>query len=191
MRKAEVDTRGSPARFVDAGTVVQAGDWVSVQPLQEAQALEQADERFRSFIRLYLDRVDGPAEAVPHQFSARELLASGMSGRLARLRPAAKGAHRLPGQGFVYESIPQGAHALSRPLVAQGLSQRFLGVCMLRRPDFFLLTGRVGEDFLYLVAAALPLRGQQGEVSDILLPFFDKVGDIPGRLCEEFFTRDV
>ena len=182
------------ARFVDVTTIVAGDDWIGVGNLTRQEALGQGDARFRDFLAFY-DNARGKDRVPVHNaFAPANLLACGVSGRLMRLRLAKPGKAKragFPGQHFTCDRAPANAGLLSHPLVAQALSQRFVGVCMLRRPAFLSITGRIGEALIHSVSAALPLRGEQGEITQILLPFCDKLGNIPARLREEFFARDV
>jgi len=205
MRDVDFGKDGQAAKpvattgLVSPSRAVRSGDWAAAERLDRAAALQQADVRFLAFLALYEARAAGHRAPFSREITAEDMLASGISGRIMRLRLPPRTEHPgpsvpgkpFPGQVFEYVNMPHGAKMLAHPLVAQALSRRLVGVCLLARSDFMSIVGRLGDGFVYKIAVALPLRGEQGEIADILLPFCDKLGNVPLRLRQEFFSRDV
>ena len=175
-------------------TVARGDDWVEVDRITRCDLLQQADAGFRAYIELYEQRTDDLQPPRVGSLSTRDLVACGLGSRLARFRlgPQNQGADlHLPGQRFEVSTQSQDATLLSEPIARRAISRILVSACLTWQPQFFTITGRIGSDFLYLHAAALPLRGEEGEITDVLLPFVSKLGNIPSRLRHEFFTRHI
>ena len=175
-------------------TAAANGDWVEIDRLSRSDLLGQVDPAFRSYLGLYESRCDAMQPPREGALSTEDLVASGLGKRLVELKVddvTKAGDLLLPGQRFEFKTQPRDAALLGHALCQRAISRVMVNACLAWQPQYFSITGRLGSDFLYLHAAALPLRGEQGEITHILMPFISKLGDVPAGLREEFFTRHV
>ncbi len=187
-------TGGGAVGIEHGGALVDGDDWVVLERQTRDTLRDQADARFRRFLDLYEAESDAGGPPSASGLGRGAQLASGLGTRLLRLRLATTrrpGRIALPGQRFTFDPPGRAGTLFTRPLAAQALSRLAVGACLLQQPQYFAMTGRLEQDYLYRFGALLPLRGQQGEVVELLLPFFCKLGHIPPRLREEFFARHV
>ena len=59
------------------------------------------------------------------------------------------------------------------------------------KPTFFEVKGEANDHYYYFTKAILPLRGEQGEIVKCLVPFTDKLPDIPADLRHKFLSIDI
>lgn len=185
---------GGAAGVERGGPLIDGEDWVAIDRQDRDAFRAQVDARLRGFLDLY--EAESPGERPPSTsaLGRRAQIAAGLGQRLLRLRLTSAprpGRIALPGQRFTFDPPGRAGALFTRPLAAQAVSRLAVGACLLQRPHYFSITGRLGQDYLYRFGALLPLRGQQAEIVELLLPFFCKLGDIPARLREEFFAGHV
>lgn len=186
--------RSSALRAEGDYTAAANGDWVEVDRLSRGDLLGQVDTAFCSYLGLYESRCSAMQPPSEGGLTTEDLVASGLGKRLVELNVddvAKAGGLLLPGQCFEFKTQPKDAALLGHRLCRHALSRVLVNVCLTWQPQYFSITGRLGTDFLYLHAAALPLRGEEGEITHVLMPFISKLGEVPAGLREEFFTRHV
>ena len=59
------------------------------------------------------------------------------------------------------------------------------------QPTYFEVKGEANDHYYYFTKAILPLRGEQGEIVKCLVPFTDKLPDIPADLRHKFLSIDI
>ncbi|MEQ8966829.1 MAG: hypothetical protein RID91_13455 [Azospirillaceae bacterium] len=183
MRLGKTEKSASQAQIADDGALVDGADWIKFDRIGSEGAHRQScDPRYRALLDTYQED--------PFSLSEPEtLLSLGMSGRVGRLRLLPGDGGTFPGQRFAFVRCPDPLAPLTRPIGARALARAVVQPALIGRPSHFLVTGELEGEPAYLALSVLPLRPQEGQIRELLLPFQCKLVDIPSRLRQEFFAR--
>jgi hypothetical protein len=191
----------APSLYADAGRCVrrEGADFIVSRLMTKEAFLAGENARMAALVRLYLDRsADGLPPKVD-QVQAEDLFSVGMLNHTHCLRvdadpdniqftvwaPAANFDQRRSLQNAKLSELqPYG-------MLMDLLKMQILGTLVHGRPTFHEMKGLLKHQCYYFSKAILPLRSEEGEIVKCLVPFSDKLSDIPSHLRQEFCTADI
>lgn len=200
MRATALNTP-APFLYADAGRCVkrEGADFIVSRLMTREQFLAGENARMVALTRLYLERSTGGLPPTVDQVQAEDLFSVGMLNHTHCLRvdadpdniqftvwaPAANFDQRRSLQNArLSELQPYG-------MLMDLLKMQILGTLVHGRATFHEMKGILKHQCYYFSKAILPLRSQEGEIVKCLVPFSDKLSDIPSHLRQEFCTADI
>lgn len=190
------DDPGSTEVFSDGRNKV-----TSVQ-MSQAAFLANEDERMKALVKLYMEKCKGDdlpgADVIPPE----KLFGTGMMSRTHCLRlgedvsdvrytvwaaDANFDGHRSLQNAAVEDLTNFKPYGLMFEVVKHQLQVTVDS----RAPTYFEIKGVVNDHYYYFTKAILPLRNEQGQIIKCLVPFTNKLADIPVDLREKFFSTNI
>ena len=199
--KAEVQSSmpGSTARARTIETFSDDNNKIISTQLSLDEFVANEDERMTALIQLYLDHSpDGRAPTI-HAISPERIAMTGMMSRTHCLRVDqstntfrfAVWAEDANFDGFLSLQNATFEDLTKYSVMADALRSQLTIILDSGQLAFFEMKGVLNDRFYYFTKAILPLRSQQGEIVKCLVPFTDKLPDIPSDLREEFCLADM
>lgn len=191
----------APSLYADAGRCIRrdGGDFVVSRLMTTEEFLANENARMVALVKLYSERSLGGLPPTFDQLQAEDLFAVGMLNHTHCLRvdsdpdniqftvwaPAANFDQRRSLQNArLSELQPYG-------MLMDLLKMQILGTLVHGRPTFHEMKGILKHQCYYFSKAILPLRSQEGEIVKCLVPFSDKLSDVPSHLRQEFCSADI
>ena len=167
--------------------------------LSAEQFLATEDERMQSLIELYNEhRRDGQAPAAS-AITPEKLFATGMLRRThcLHIRPPENSIQfAVWAEGANFDGFRSMQNAQFDDLSNYGVMQDALlrqleDVLAAGEPCFYEVRGLLNDYYYYFTKAVLPLRSEEGQIVKCLVPFTDKLPQVPSDLREEFCLADI
>ena len=168
-------------------------------PLNVDAFLAGEDARMNALIALYnKNRRDGALPNAP-DLSPEKLFSTGMMSRTHCLRVGTTSetvqfsvwAEDANFDGYRSMQNARFDDLASYSVMLDALKKQLADVLRDKEPKYYEIKGIVNDHYYYYTKAILPLRDEQGQIIKCLVPFTDKLPDVPPDLREEFCLADL
>ena len=174
-------------------------DWVVSSPLGRRAFLAEAEPRMASLIALYTRHCCDLLPPCVGDIGLTDLFATGMLSSTYRFDASRglEGGRFAPWKAAAHldgydSALVRKIHDLNRagPLLTV-IRKALPSVLMFGGTAYFRLLGTIKGEPRLLELALLPLRTQQGQICECLVPLRDKLGKVPVHLRQELLTRHL
>jgi len=161
--------------------------------------LAKEDARMVSLIRLYLDRRSDGLPPTDDLLKPEFLFTTGMMNRTHCLR-VEQGAGNARYTVWAPDANFDGFRNLQNvrvdelagyQVMAEAIKSQLAAILVHGRPTFHEMRGVINGRYYYYTKAMLPLRNNQGDIIKCLVPFTNKLPDIPPELRKKCCTADI
>ena len=188
-----------PTSSEGAGTFSDGQNRIVSTRLSLKEFLAREDTHMAALVKLYLEHcIDGnapKADALPPEIiyktgmiSRTHCLRLSDSADSARYAVWAQDANFDGHRSLQNMVLDDGAPF---PILSKIIQAQLSAVLEQGQPAFFEVKGVINDRYYYFTKAILPLSSEQGQIVKCLVPFTDKLPDIPAELREEFCARAV
>jgi hypothetical protein len=168
-------------------------------PLSVDAFLAIEDARMNALIALYdKNRRDGELPSAT-SLSPEKLFSTGMMSRTHCLRVGTSSdtvqfsvwAEDANFDGYRSMQNARFDDLVSYSVMLDALKKQLADVLRDKEPKYYEIKGIVNDHYYYYTKAILPLGDEQGQIIKCLVPFTDKLPDIPPDLREEFCLANI
>lgn len=200
--EAQKPVPGSPPQAGTKETFSDENNKIVSTQLSRDEFLANEDQKMRAFVQLYEDHcADGQApmlDAIPPE----KIAMTGMMSRTHCLRTG-KADDDFRYSVWAQDAAFDGFRSLQNANVGELTAYQTYGVLfeavkhqlavtkLQRQPTFFEVKGQANDHYYYFTKAVLPLRNEKGEIVKCLVPFTNKLPDVPTDLRDKLFSIDV
>jgi hypothetical protein len=170
----------------------------SVQ-MSQAAFLANEDERMNALIALYNKNWRDGELPNASDLTPEKLFSTGMMSRTHCLRVGTSSgtiqfsvwAEDANFDGYRSMQNARFDDLSSYSVMLDALKKQLADVLRDKEPKYYEIKGIVNDHYYYYTKAVLPLRDEQCQIIKCLVPFTDKLPDIPPDLREEFCLADI
>lgn len=174
---------------------------VSIElPIEDFLAKE--DQSMNALVALYMEHFDGGVVPRTDAISPERIFSTGMMSRTHCLRigdTVEDVRYTVWAEGANFDGYRSLQNATMGDLTAfkpyglmfEAVKHQLAETIRKRQPTFYEIKGLVNDHYYYFTKAVLPLGDEEGKIVKCLVPFTNKVADVPLDLREEFFSADV
>jgi hypothetical protein len=184
-------------------TIADGANRVTSIQLSLEQFLAGEDQRMTALIRLYQSRCSDGLPPIDESIRPEDIFSTGMMSRTHCVRIGTT-EDEIRFVVWAQDANFSGYRSLQNARLTDLITdfpthkvmfeavKRHLAAAMLHgRPSYYEIKGLIDSRGYYFTKAILPLRSEQGEIIKCLVPFTNKLPDIPPYLRQKLLAADV
>lgn len=168
-------------------------------PLNADTFLAGEDARMNALIALYNKYARDGKVPSANDLSPEKLFSTGMMSRTHCLRVGTSSdtvqfsvwAEDANFDGYRSMQNARFDDLANYSVMLDALKKQLADVLRDKEPKYYEIRGIVNDHYYYYTKAILPLVDEQGQIIKCLVPFTDKLPDVPPDLREEFCLADI
>ena len=183
-------------------TLTDGANQITTIQLTEEQFMASEDQRMVALVKLYQDRCTDGLPPTVDAIRPEDIFSTGMMNRTHLIRIDSSDdqvRYAVWAQDANFDGYRnlQNAHLKNLTtdaaygLMFKAVKKQLVAARLHGRPAYYEMKGYIHDRYYYFTKAVLPLRSEQGEIIKCLVPFTNKLPNVPTNLRQELLATNV